>query len=112
MEFSVKNANIGCYKYHNSTIGFLYQGYVGGEAAVSKGKANKRWTKNFIIPVDFNSINVPGDALGNELSQHTWIPLTSRVTLRGKVTLMLIFKKNKSTNMNCTINLSKITFGQ
>ncbi|XP_027067364.1 uncharacterized protein [Coffea arabica] len=113
VEFSVKNANIGCYKYRNSTIGFFYQDYVvREEAAVTKGKANMPWTKTFIIPVDFNSINLPGDALGSELRQHTWIPLTCRATLRGKVTLMLIFKKNKVTNMNCTINLSKMTFGQ
>ncbi|CDP02877.1 unnamed protein product [Coffea canephora] len=105
-ELSVKNANFGRYKYQNSTIEFFYQKYKVGEAVVPRGKANFRSTKKFVIPVDLSSANVPGDVLGNELSQHAWIPLTSRATLRGKLMLMLIFKKNKSTDMNCTMNLN------
>ncbi|XP_027071593.1 late embryogenesis abundant protein At1g64065-like [Coffea arabica] len=105
-ELSVKNANFGRYKYQDSNIEFFYQDYKVGEAVSPKGKANFKSTKKFIVPVDLNSANVPGDVLGNEFRQHAWIPLTSRATLKGKVTLMLIFKKNKSTNMNCTMNLN------
>ncbi|KAL3535250.1 hypothetical protein ACH5RR_003711 [Cinchona calisaya] len=105
-ELSVKNANFGRYKYQSSIIEFFYQDYKVGETVVPGGKANFKSTKKFAVSVDLSSANVPGDVLGNELSQHAWIPLTSRATLKGKVTLMLIFKKNKSTNMNCTMNLN------
>ncbi|KAL3532960.1 hypothetical protein ACH5RR_006481 [Cinchona calisaya] len=106
-ELSVKNANFGRYKYQNSTIEFFYQDYKVGEAVIPKGKANFQSTKKFNVLVDLNSANVvPGEVLGNEFVQHAWIPLTSRSPLKGKATLMLIFKKNKSTNMNCTMNLN------
>ncbi|XP_027174074.1 late embryogenesis abundant protein At1g64065-like [Coffea eugenioides] len=105
-ELSAKNPNFGSYKYQDSTVNFFYQNYKVGEAVVPKGKANFRSTKKFTVSVDLNSANVPGNVLGSELSQHAWIPLTSRATLKGKVTLMLMFKKNKSTSMDCTMNLN------
>ncbi|KAL3535251.1 hypothetical protein ACH5RR_003712 [Cinchona calisaya] len=105
-ELSVKNPNFGSYKYPISTIEFFYQDYKVGAAVVLGGKANLKSTKKFIVSVLLGSGNVPGDVLGNELRQHGLIPLTSRATLKGKVTLMLIFKKNKYTNMDCTMNLN------
>ncbi|KAL3535244.1 hypothetical protein ACH5RR_003705 [Cinchona calisaya] len=106
-ELSVKNVNFGRYKYQNSTIEFFYQDYMVGEAVVNRGKANFKSTKKFIVPVNLNSENVPGDVLGNELLQHAWIPLTSRATLKGEVAIMsILLKINKSANMNCTMNLN------
>ncbi|XP_027174072.1 late embryogenesis abundant protein At1g64065-like [Coffea eugenioides] len=105
-ELCVKNPNFGRYKYQDSTVEFFYQNYKVGEAAIPKGKASFKSTKKFAVPVDLSSTNVPGDVLGSELSQHAWIPLTSRATLNGKVRLMLIFTKKKSTNMSCTMNLN------
>ncbi|CAI9098622.1 OLC1v1035301C1 [Oldenlandia corymbosa var. corymbosa] len=103
---AIKNKNFGRYKYEDSTIEFFYQDIKVGEAAIPSGKAKFRSTKKFTVPVVLSSASVPGNVLGDEFSRHAWVPLTSRSTLKGKVRLMLIFNKKKSTNMNCIMNLN------
>ncbi|CAI9098621.1 OLC1v1035300C1 [Oldenlandia corymbosa var. corymbosa] len=105
-DLAIKNKNFGRYKYENSTMEFFYRDIKVGEAVIPSGKAKFRSTKKFTVPVDLSSAKVPGNVLGDELLKHAWIPLTSRSTLKGKVRLMLIFNKKKSTNMNCTMNLN------
>ncbi|XP_027174079.1 uncharacterized protein LOC113773645 [Coffea eugenioides] len=103
-ELSVKNENFGRYKYQESTIDFFFQNYKVAEAPIPKGKAGFKSTKKFTVPANLSSANA--NVPGSELNQGALIPLTSQATLNGKVRLMLIFTKKKSTNMNCTMNLN------
>ena len=105
-ELGVKNTNFGHYKYQNSTIEFFYKDIKVGEADILGASAEALSTTKFNVTVDLSSATVPGQELGNEFLQHAWIPLTSRSTLRGKVEILKVMKKNKSTNMNCTMNLN------
>ncbi|PIN20090.1 hypothetical protein CDL12_07225 [Handroanthus impetiginosus] len=112
-ELGVKNANFGHYKYQNSTIEFYYRGTKVGEAPVPKARAKARSTRKFNVIVDLSSTNVPTNLLADEFRNSAIIPLTSQSKLRGKVEIMKIMKKNKSTNMNCTmeINISSEQLG-
>jgi hypothetical protein len=105
-ELGVKNANFGRYKYQNTTVVFLYGGTKVGEAAVSSSRVGWRSTKKFNVVVD---LNLAGGGPGNEqlasdLSSGV-VRLTSQAKMRGKVELIFVMKKNKSTDMNCTMEL-------
>lgn len=95
-ELSVKNANFGPYNYKNSTIYFYYNDVSIGEAFVSQGKAGFKSTKKFNVIVNLSSKE------SKHLNSGTLI-LTSKSKLEGKVKLIFIMKKKKSTEMNCTI---------
>ncbi|KAI3471180.1 hypothetical protein Pfo_027843 [Paulownia fortunei] len=112
-ELGVKNANFGLYRYQNSTIEFFYRETRVGEAFVPRARAKARSTRKFNVIVDLSSANVPADVLSNEFRTHAVIPLTSQSRLRGKVEIMKIMKKNRSSNMNCTmeINISSRQLG-
>ncbi|KAE9464794.1 hypothetical protein C3L33_03284, partial [Rhododendron williamsianum] len=92
-QFGVKNTNFGPYKYDNTTVNFLYNGIVVGSAFIPKSKANFLSTKKINVQVELTSANLSGNTLN----------LTSTARLSGKVELMLIFKKKKAVNMNCTM---------
>lgn len=98
-ELSVKNANFGPYNYKNSTIYFYYNDVSIGEAFVSQGKAGFKSTKKFNVIVNVSSKELK---LRNDINSGTLI-LTSKSNLEGKVKLIFVMKKKKSTEMNCTI---------
>ncbi|KAL8049564.1 hypothetical protein ABFX02_06G027000 [Erythranthe guttata] len=101
----VRNRNFGQYKYQNSTVEFFFRGTKVGEARIVRSRANARSTRRFLATVDLSSTGVPTEVLANEFRTHALIPLTSRSTLRGKVEIMKLMKKNKSSNMNCTMEI-------
>ncbi|KAG5558700.1 hypothetical protein RHGRI_008606 [Rhododendron griersonianum] len=92
-QFGVKNTNFGPYKYDSTTVYFQYNGIEVGSAFIPKSKANFLSTKKINVPVELSSANLSGNTLN----------LTSTARLSGKVELMLIFKKKKAVNMNCTM---------
>lgn len=103
--FRLKNSNFGPYKYDSTTVLFKYDGTVVGQVDVPKGKANFKSTKKFdlTVTVDTNSLtNTSRTRLGDDLLAGN-VTLTSSANLNGKVELMLIFKKKKSTSMDCTM---------
>ncbi|KAK4802956.1 hypothetical protein SAY86_001159 [Trapa natans] len=104
----IKNTNFGPYKYDAATVIFTHGGVEVGQAAIPKGKANLKSTKKVNVAVTVNSSAVAGNSsssLGSELSSGV-LTLNSRGRLNGKVELMFIFKKKKSTDMNCSISIS------
>ncbi|XP_075106951.1 late embryogenesis abundant protein At1g64065-like [Nicotiana tabacum] len=104
-EFGVKNANFGPYKYRDSTIYFFYNGVNIGEAFVSHGKAGFKSTKIFNVLVNLSSKDIPKDSkLRNDTNSET-LTLTSKSKLEGKVALIFVLKKKKSTEMDCTITV-------
>ena len=102
----VKNTNFGPYKFDATTVNFTYGGATVGQVIVPKGKAGLKSTKkiNNVI-VNLSSSQLPNTAdLGRELAEGT-LTLSTAAKMTGKVELMLIMKKKKSINMNCTITI-------
>ncbi|KAH7853446.1 hypothetical protein Vadar_002508 [Vaccinium darrowii] len=108
-QFGVKNTNFGPYKYDSTTVNFLYNNILVGSADIPKSKANFLSTKKINVAVDLTSANVTGHPnLASDLNNGI-LPLTSTSRLNGKVELMLIFKKNKAVNMDCTMDVNTST---
>ncbi|KAL6972001.1 hypothetical protein U1Q18_031684 [Sarracenia purpurea var. burkii] len=109
VEVGVKNTNFGPYKFDNSTIYFYYGDTEVGSASIPKSKANFKSTKKLTVSMDLTSTNVASNSgLGTQLGSGI-LPLTSRSRLTGKVELMLIMKKKKSVDMDCTMNINTTT---
>ncbi|XP_030474953.1 uncharacterized protein LOC115692290 [Syzygium oleosum] len=107
----VKNTNWGPFKYDASTVYFTYGGVQVGQAIIPKSKANFKSTKKIDMNVSLRSANLPGNInsnLGNELSSGV-ITLASQGELKGKITVMFMFKKKKTSQMNCTMAINTAT---
>ncbi|KAH7855792.1 hypothetical protein Vadar_028951 [Vaccinium darrowii] len=108
-QFGLKNTNFGPYKYDSTTVFFYYNDIHVGSAFIPKSKASFLSTKKINVAVDLTSANVTGNPnLASDLNNGI-LPLTSTSRLNGKVELMLIFKKKKAVNMNCTMNVNTRT---
>lgn len=106
-QLGVKNANFGNYKFQNSTVVFFYGGASVGEAVVRSTKAGWRSTKKLNVVVDLSSNALPSGSnsqLRNDISSGV-LTLNSRSRLTGKVELLFIFKKKKTTDMDCTLTI-------
>ncbi|XP_052185332.1 late embryogenesis abundant protein At1g64065-like [Diospyros lotus] len=99
LTIGVKNTNFGPYKFDNTTILFYHQnGALAGSAAVRKSKANFRSTKKLDdVAVD---LVMPDSGI---------LPLTAKAEMKGKVTIMFMFKKKKSTKLDCSMEVNTNT---
>ncbi|GFY81881.1 hypothetical protein Acr_02g0001210 [Actinidia rufa] len=106
-QFGVRNTNFGPFKYGNTTIHFYYKGTEVGSATVRNSKANFRSTKKVNVPVDLvMPSNLANNSdLASDISSGI-LPLTSQSRLNGKVEIMFIFKKKRTANMNCTMEVN------
>ncbi|XP_010055799.2 uncharacterized protein LOC104443938 isoform X1 [Eucalyptus grandis] len=105
----VKNTNWGPFKYDATTVDFTYGGVQVGQAAIPKSKANFKSTKKIDVNVTLSSNTLPSTSnLGSELSSGI-ITLNSQGALKGKVTVMFMFKKTKTSQMNCTMAINIAT---
>ncbi|KAL7183714.1 hypothetical protein ACSBR2_025989 [Camellia fascicularis] len=103
----VKNPNFGPYKYRNTTVEFYYGVTLVGTAIIAKSKASHLKTKKFNVTV--NLIAPPSLLSDTKLASDIsfgLLPLSSQSKLSGKVELILIMKKKKSTQMSCTMNVN------
>ena len=104
-QVTVKNTNFGHFKYENSTIRILYGGMRVGEAAVVKARVRARQTKKFNVIVDISSSMLSRNSnLGNDIASGV-LPLSSQAKLNGKVHLMKVIKRKKSSEMSCTMGI-------
>ncbi|XP_057489705.1 late embryogenesis abundant protein At1g64065-like [Actinidia eriantha] len=106
-QFGVKNTNFGPFKYGNTTVTFYYKGTEVGSTIVRKSKANFRSTKKVNVSADLvmpttlaSRVNLISD-LNSEI-----LPLTSQAKMNGKVEIIFIFKKKRTANMNCTMDVN------
>ncbi|XP_030470189.2 uncharacterized protein LOC115688503 [Syzygium oleosum] len=105
----VKNTNWGPFKYDASTVDFTYGGVQVGQAVIPKSKANFKSTKKIDVNVALSSANLSTTSnLGSDLSSGI-ITLNSQGALKGKVTIMFMFKKTKTSQMNCTMAIVTAT---
>ncbi|XVE57970.1 hypothetical protein DITRI_Ditri04bG0132100 [Diplodiscus trichospermus] len=108
-QVTIKNTNFGHYKFDNSTMRFLYDGVIVGEAIIPKARARARSTKKLDVKVEVNSRALTSTTgLGSELSSNV-LTLNSQAKLKGKVELMKVMKKTKSPQMNCTLTFNVST---
>ncbi|XP_050378206.1 uncharacterized protein LOC126795408, partial [Argentina anserina] len=108
-QIRVKNTNWGPYKFDAGMVTFMYQGAAVGTVAVPKSKAGMRSTKKINVVVSLNSNALPSSStLSSELNSGV-LTLTSQAKLTGKLELMLIMKKKKSADMDCTITIDLST---
>ncbi|KAB2623422.1 hypothetical protein D8674_039413 [Pyrus ussuriensis x Pyrus communis] len=105
-EFAVKNTNFGHFKYQNSTVTIYYGGQAIGTADIPQGKAKARSTRRTGVNISINTDKSTN--LGNDINSGV-VPLTSEATLKGKVELMKIIKKNKSGKMSCSMSVNLTT---
>ncbi|KAH7854530.1 hypothetical protein Vadar_014910 [Vaccinium darrowii] len=106
VQFGVKNTNFGPYKYDSTTVYFYYNDIQVGSAVIPKSKASFLSTKKFAVPVNLTSASVSSNTnLPNDLSKGI-LPLTIKSTLSGKVELMLIFKKKKTVDLSCAMDVT------
>ncbi|KAF8039413.1 hypothetical protein BT93_B1829 [Corymbia citriodora subsp. variegata] len=104
----VKNTNWGPFKYDASIVYFTYGGVQVGQAIIPKSKANFKSTKKIDVNVTLSSSNLPSNIisnLGNELNSGV-ITLNSHGALKGKITVMFMFKKTKISQINCTMTIN------
>ena len=102
---TVKNTNFGHFKFGNSTATISYLGTEIGETTTPKARAGARSTKRFDINVSISSSNVNRNGeLLSDLSSGV-LKLSSTVNLSGKIYLFKVYKKKKSAEMNCTMEV-------
>ncbi|RXH95646.1 hypothetical protein DVH24_008146 [Malus domestica] len=101
-QIRVKNTNFGPYKFDAAIVTFLYQGATVGQVSIPKSKAGMLSTKKIDVEVNLSSSALSSSNLGSELSSGV-LTLNSTAKLAGKVELMFIMKKKKSSTMDCTI---------
>ena len=105
---AIKNMNFGNYKYEDSTITLAYRGTKVGEALVSEGRANTRSTEEIELAVDVTLRNVSSNTIMASDINTRILTLTSHGRQHGEVHLLKVFKKKKSPQMNCTININLV----
>ncbi|OWM85273.1 late embryogenesis abundant protein At1g64065-like [Punica granatum] len=99
----IKNNNFGPYKYDATLVNFTYGGIQVGQATIPKSTANFMGTKKLDVTVSVSSAPLTDTSgLSRELNSGI-LTLSSQARMNGKSEIMLIFKKKKATNMNCTM---------
>ncbi|XP_018829061.1 late embryogenesis abundant protein At1g64065-like [Juglans regia] len=112
-QIKVKNRNFGPYKFESTNATFTFQGVTVGHVLIPEGKAGFLSTEKVSVTLNMSSNALMprfSRSLGSELGAGV-LTLNSQAKLSGKVTLMLVIKKKRSAQMNCTlaINLSAKT---
>lgn len=100
-QFRIKNTNFGRFKYGHGNVTFAYRGTPVRVVSITKGRARARSTKEIDVIIDMKSTS---SELSKDIESGI-IPLTSFSRLNGKVELMMVMKKKKSAQMNCTMEV-------
>ncbi|KAB1204930.1 hypothetical protein CJ030_MR7G015236 [Morella rubra] len=108
-EVTVKNTNFGHFKFDSSTAKISYRGVDVGEGTIIKARAKARSTKKLNVTVSVSSSKVSTKSLlGSDIKSGV-LQLNSHAKLSGKIHLFKIFKKKKSAEMNCTMEVNTTT---
>lgn len=82
-----------------------YEGFKVGEAFIPDGEAKARSTKGIEVTLDVASNNVSSHSNLARDIKSGFLSLTGYGRLDGEVHLMKVFKKKKSPQMNCTVEI-------
>ncbi|GKU89222.1 hypothetical protein SLEP1_g3388 [Rubroshorea leprosula] len=104
-----KTLNFGHFKFQNNTASISYVGTLIGEATIVKARARARSTKKVNVTSVASSGKVSSNSqLGDDIESGI-IPLGSHARLDGKIILFKVFKKKKSAEMNCIMDVNTTT---
>ncbi|PWA55711.1 Late embryogenesis abundant protein, LEA-14 [Artemisia annua] len=104
-EVGIKNTNFRRFRYRSTTVEYYYQDRKVGEGNVFNENVKARDTRKFVVPVILSSSNVTSSSeLRNDLNVGV-LPLRSRSRLTGKFKILVVFRKYKHVNMDCTMDL-------
>ncbi|KAG9145150.1 hypothetical protein Leryth_008941 [Lithospermum erythrorhizon] len=107
---SIQNPNFGRFKYEDTKLDVLYHGMVIGDVIIPKGRVTAKKTKHIDLVVEINADRLSGrySGLSKDINSGV-VKLSGHVKLSGKVYLIMIFKRKKSGEMNCSweVNLSR-----
>ncbi|KAG2709775.1 hypothetical protein I3760_05G257000 [Carya illinoinensis] len=103
---TVKNTNFGHFKFDDSTATVSYNGAQVAEGPILKARAKARSTKKFnvTVPVSSSNLSTNSGSLVSDINLGI-LPLSSHAKLNGKIHLFKIFKKKKSAEMSCTMEV-------
>ncbi|KAK3447091.1 late embryogenesis abundant protein At1g64065 [Eucalyptus grandis] len=104
-EVAVKNTNFGHFKFDSTSATISYQGATVGSADIMKAKAKARSTKRMNVTASVGSKKFSSATQFRSDVNSGTLTLSGHAKLSGKVVLFKIFKKKKSAEMNCTMDV-------
>ncbi|KAG8381221.1 hypothetical protein BUALT_Bualt06G0099700 [Buddleja alternifolia] len=110
-ELAVRNANFGRYRYRDTTVEFFYRRIKVGEAFVGNSRVNWRSTSRFDVAAELSLVNAPPSVnaqLGGDLRSGV-MAISSEGRMRGRVEVLFVMKRNRSTAMNCSMEIVTAT---
>ncbi|KAK6132149.1 hypothetical protein DH2020_034105 [Rehmannia glutinosa] len=107
-EIIVKNTNFGRFKFDNTQMHFFHRGTRVATYMMPNGVANGRSTKKIGVAVDMTMASGASQGINSQLASDLRagvVPITCQGKMRGNVRLMVVLKKNKSADMNCSLDI-------
>ncbi|KAF8020360.1 hypothetical protein BT93_G0917 [Corymbia citriodora subsp. variegata] len=104
-QVAVKNTNFGHFKFDSTTATFSYRGATVGSANIMKAKAKARSTKRMNVTASVSSKKFSSVRQFRRDVNSGTLTLNGYAKLSGKVVLFKFFKKKKSAEMNCTMDV-------
>ncbi|XP_073310944.1 late embryogenesis abundant protein At1g64065-like [Primulina huaijiensis] len=102
-ELTLKNSNFIKYKFPSTDISFYYNGERVGSTIFPYSRVRARSTKEWEVVVELSAVGLIGrEQLGSDLRSGV-LMLNGRSRLSGKVELLKLLKKKKSTEMDCIL---------
>ncbi|KAL3834303.1 hypothetical protein ACJIZ3_009039 [Penstemon smallii] len=110
-EFSIRNANFGRYRYQNGVVRFLYHGTPVGEVIIRNARVHWRSSRRFNVALDLdfaNAARVNNSQFARDMGSGV-VPIRSESRLRGRVDLLFFMRRNRASNMNCSMEIITAT---
>ncbi|XP_030448799.1 late embryogenesis abundant protein At1g64065-like [Syzygium oleosum] len=104
-QVAIKNTNFGHFKFDNTTATISYRGAAVGSADIMKAKAKARSTKKMNLTMSVSSKNFSSVTQFRSDVNSGILTLNGHAKLSGKIVLFKVFKKKKSAEMNCTMDV-------
>ncbi|KAJ9539623.1 hypothetical protein OSB04_026129 [Centaurea solstitialis] len=104
-ELGIRNRNFRRFRYRRTIVDFYYRDRKIGEGSVWNDDVKARDTRKFNVPVILSSTNVSSVSELRDDFNRGVLPLRSRSRLTGKFKILVVFRKYKHVNMDCSMEL-------
>ncbi|KAD7480481.1 hypothetical protein R6Q59_009259 [Mikania micrantha] len=104
-EVGIRNRNFRRFRYRSTTVDFFYRERKVGEGTVWNDRVKGRDTRKFIVPVILSSSNVTSSSELESDVNGGVLPLRSSSRLSGRFRILIVFRKYKHVNMDCSMEL-------
>ncbi|KAJ0111612.1 hypothetical protein Patl1_00515 [Pistacia atlantica] len=112
-EIALKNQNLGEFKYDKSEAILSYGGKTIGEEEITSGRIKLRYTKLVVVLIEAKFEGLGSNQNLGSGTNSGILTFNSYIKLSGKVNLMMISIKKRTSEMNCTLKISLVrTIGQ